>query len=303
MNHESTTSSVDAHITEYDSVQSSLSSAPPMIYGETNSLYNQGAPGLSNTFGAALWGVDFNLYSASVGFKRVHMHQGTNYRYASWQPIDTGKVPIGTKAPYYGNIAVAAMLGNLVDKPAAIAEITLGGDNQESAYAAYTDSGKSLERVLMINMVAYNSTVDGTGEVALDPSDLKPRGSRKYALAVNGISSGTPVLLQRLMANGSDAITGITWDGYSYNYEENGGKPVRLNNITVGETVKAGDGGVVNVEVPDSSAVILTFGKKNESPQSVKPDNHGESSSGAAKESQPQKSGARRGLNIMGWEM
>lgn len=80
MNHESTTSSVDAHITEYDAVKSSISSAPPMIYGETNSLYNQGAPGLSNTFGAALWGVDFNLYSASVGFKRSHMHQGTNYR-------------------------------------------------------------------------------------------------------------------------------------------------------------------------------------------------------------------------------
>lgn len=34
----------------------------PFILGEMNSLYNQGRPGLSNTFGAALWGVDFNLW-------------------------------------------------------------------------------------------------------------------------------------------------------------------------------------------------------------------------------------------------
>ena len=75
---------VDAHIVEYNAVKAEASSrsgaVPPLIFGETNSLYNQGRPGLSNTFGAALWGVDFNLYSASVGFKRVHMHMGTNYR-------------------------------------------------------------------------------------------------------------------------------------------------------------------------------------------------------------------------------
>lgn len=46
----------------------------PFILGETNSLYNQGKPGLSNAFGAALWGIDFNLYCASVGIQRVHMH-------------------------------------------------------------------------------------------------------------------------------------------------------------------------------------------------------------------------------------
>ena len=81
LNHEVTKASVDAHVSEYNSIVfSSSDSVPPLIFGETNSLYNQGRPGLSNTFGAALWVVDFNLYAASVGFKRVHMHMGTNYR-------------------------------------------------------------------------------------------------------------------------------------------------------------------------------------------------------------------------------
>ena len=82
MNHAVTKRAVDAHVAEYNTIlaQNPSDPAPPMIFGETNSLYNQGRPGLSNTFGAALWGVDFNLYAASVGFKRVHMHMGTNYR-------------------------------------------------------------------------------------------------------------------------------------------------------------------------------------------------------------------------------
>lgn len=70
---------MDAHILEYNQTNFNGSSVP-LIMGETNSLYNQGKPGLSNSFGAALWGIDFNLYCASVGFKRVHMHMGTNYR-------------------------------------------------------------------------------------------------------------------------------------------------------------------------------------------------------------------------------
>lgn len=82
MNHTRTNNPVDAHVDMYNKIFGSVTNirAPPLIFGETNSLYNQGRPGLSNTFGAALWGIDFNLYSAAAGFKRVHMHQGTNYR-------------------------------------------------------------------------------------------------------------------------------------------------------------------------------------------------------------------------------
>jgi len=78
MSHSRTKQSVDAHVTEYKALGANFSI--PHIMGETNSLYNEGKPGLSNSFGAALWGIDFNLYCASVGIRRVHMHMGTNYR-------------------------------------------------------------------------------------------------------------------------------------------------------------------------------------------------------------------------------
>jgi hypothetical protein len=63
------------------------------------------------------------------------------------------------------------------------------------------------------------------------------------------------------LANGSDAITGITFDAWSYNYELAQGKPVRLGNVTYGEATVVKDG-VVAVDVPDSSAALLTFANR-----------------------------------------
>ena len=245
MNHGSTVRSISSqanllsHLASYNI---------PFILGETNSLYNEGAPGLSNSFGAALWGVDFNLWCASVGIRRVHMHQGTDYRYASWQPIPTKKTSIGTKPPYYGNVAVGAMLGNLTAGAVRIANVPLN-NSYESAYAAYVN--EKLVRIVVINMQEYNYTVNGTS-IALNPAK---RPSKEYAFQV---PDRDEVGVQRLYANGSDAITGISWDGWSYNWELNQGKPVRLGNMTTGETVRAEDGRV-KISVEDSTAVILSF--------------------------------------------
>jgi len=222
----------------------------PFILGETNSLYNEGAPGLSNSFGAALWGIDFNLWCAAVGIRRVHMHMGTDYRYASWQPVQTNKTTLGTKPPYYGNIVVAAMVGNLVENSVQIANIPLE-DDREAAYAAYVD-GK-LARIAVINMRQYNYTVNGTSSV-LNPA---PRPEQEYSFKVPDYCS-RKISIQRLYANGSDAVSGISWDGTSYNWELDEGKPVRLHNVTIGEQTRA-LGEFVKIQVPDSTAAILNF--------------------------------------------
>ncbi len=253
MNHTNTVKSVAQHLDEYSRIFPSGSSIK-QILGEHNSLYNQGKPGLSNSFGAALWGVDFNMHCAASDIKRVHMHMGTNFRYASWQPIDTHIAVKGTKAPYYGNIAVASALGDTSQHDISVAGLELQGDEREAAYAVYADD--KLARILIINMNGYNTTVDGTGlGVVAQPL---PRGSRNYTFALDSSRDTVKVGVQRLMANGSDAISGITWDGWSYNYELDKGRPVRLANVTVGETL-AVHNGVVTVTVPDSSAALLNI--------------------------------------------
>lgn len=258
MNHSRTMQSVDEHVAEYNSVFPD-GDGVPLIFGECNSLYNQGAPGLSNAFGAALWGIDFNLYSASVGFKRVHMHMGTNYRYGAWQPVETANTSIGTKPPYYGNIAVAAFLGDTAATPVSVANIPLSGE-REAAYAAYAAGSGALLRTMVVNMNGYNTTAGGTG-LGESPDPAAARTWRTYTFDVTGgsLGPGDRVAVQRLYANGSDAITGITWDGWSYNYELDNGRPVRLANVTVGEYVTVNDDGTVDVSVPDSSAAMLSL--------------------------------------------
>ncbi|KAJ5518698.1 Glycoside hydrolase superfamily [Penicillium expansum] len=253
MNHTAIVNSVAPH-TNLSRVlnEKALTKDIPYILGEMNSLSHQGQPKLSNSFGAALWGVDFNLYCASQSIGRTHMHQGTNYRYASWQPVQTNKTTIGTKAPYYGNIMVAAMLrgsgGRDHHRDASVQVVNLEMPHEtEAAYAAYVD-GK-LARVAVINMQEHNYT---------DTASASQRSAATYQFHLPGVSA-KPLSVQRLMANGSDAITGISWDGWSYNYELKGGAPVRLHNITVGETVRVNSQGLVELELPYSSAAILNL--------------------------------------------
>lgn len=243
MNHTKTVSSITSQL---QLAQNLSSYGIPFILGETNSLYNQGAPGLSNAFGAALWGIDFNLYCAATGIRRVHMHMGTNYRYQSWQPIETNITTKGTKPPYYGNVVVAAMLGDLTSGDVRIENVEVA-DETQAAYLAY--KGDSLQRFLVINMREYNYTVNGTSSV--------PRPSLDYQFPIPDGYNNT-VGVQRLYANGSDAVSGITWDGWSYNWELDEGRPVLLGNVTRGKTVTAVNGSV-SVSVEDSTAVVVNF--------------------------------------------
>ena len=243
MNHTSTVSSISHQLNE-----SSLLAYTgiPFILGETNSLYNEGAPGLSNAFGAALWGLDFNLYCAATGIRRVHMHQGTDYRYAAWQPVDTVNTTKGTKPPYYGSVAVAESLGDLTKGNVSVAEINLPSI-YESAYATYV--GRRLERIVVVQMREFNYTNNTSGA-------SRPSETYEFSLP-KGKCGGMEVGVRRLMANGSDAISGITFDGYSYNFELDDGKPVLLGNVTRGEVLKVGRDGLLSVDVPWSSAVLL----------------------------------------------
>ncbi|KAF7192882.1 Beta-glucuronidase, partial [Pseudocercospora fuligena] len=257
MNHTATIASVD-YLLNISSLVHGSTAHPyprdlPFILGEGNSLARQGRPGLSNTFGAALWGVDANLLLASHNVSRFHMHQGTNYRYQSWQPFETNRATKGTKPPYYGNIAVAAFLGDLTKSADRPQVINLPQSSEtRAAYAAYVH-GK-LRKIMLLNLQDYNSTAENE---YMDSS--QPRGSQSFELQLPRSISGRSVKLQRLIANGSDAISGVTFDGYSFNYELDNGKPVLLPNVTRGEARMVSRWGLLNVEVLDSSAVLVSI--------------------------------------------
>lgn len=156
---------------------------------------------------------------------------------------------------------MASMLRDTARHPVSVSNIPLA-DDHEAAYAAHyvrhNGNGKAdrLARIIVLNMQGYNTTVDGAG---LEPLPNPPnRESKTYTFDVAGsLSEGQKVTIQRLMANGSDAITGIAFDGWSYNRELKLGQPVRLTNFTIGETTTVKNG-LIEVSVPDSSAALLS---------------------------------------------
>lgn len=244
MNHTNIIRAISVHMEAHANI-SAMGLTPPIILGETNSLSGQGLAGVSNAFGAAMWSVGYHLQAAVARIKRIHLHQGVSYRYASWQPVETNITTISTRAPYYGQVAAAAFLGS---NPVKVADVPLSGGETEAAYAAYEDG--QLARCMVINFNPYHSTVDGDG-----PS--RPSVNYTFSLPDSEIQN---VTLHRLWANGSDALSGVTWDGWSYNYELDDGRPVRMDNVTIGETVDVRDGSVT-VTVPHSSALMLSFDK------------------------------------------
>ncbi|KAF5134005.1 Beta-glucuronidase [Metarhizium anisopliae] len=124
--------------------------------------------------------------------------------------------------------------------------------DQEAAYAIFERG--NLKHLMVINMHGYNTTKDGAGT---EPLPNPPGGmSRGFSFAARNLARDVSIREQRLMTNGSDAITGVTFDEWSYNWELDNGKPVRLANVTTGETFRSKQG-VITVMVPDSSAALL----------------------------------------------
>ncbi|KAI8311282.1 Beta-glucuronidase [Colletotrichum sp. SAR11_59] len=210
----------------------------PYSISETNSLYGAGRAGVSNTFGAALWALGFSLHAAAKNITRLNFHMGRDYRYSAWQPVQTSKQDIGTKAPYYGNLATAAILGRLGKDKVQVANLPATGNGAESAYGIY-HSGK-LAKVAILNMAEYNFTASGNAtETELNKSK---RSNHSFSINLDSNFNGKTATVRRLIAPGADSITGITWDGYTFNYDVGNGKAVRVSNVTVGEEVAVSDG-------------------------------------------------------------
>ena len=139
-------------------------------------------------------------------------------------------------------------------KPSSSSELKISALPSSSIYAtqyaAHVDD--TLARILLVDLHTYNTTADNNYTTPF------ARPAEKYSFQLPSDCKGE-AQVQRLLANGSDAITGITWNGYSYNYELDEGKPVRMDNVTCGESVEVDGKGTMSVEVPWSSAAIVSL--------------------------------------------
>ncbi|KAJ2962019.1 hypothetical protein NQZ79_g2828 [Umbelopsis isabellina] len=173
------------------------------IFGETNSYSCHGAPGLSNTAGAAVWGIDYSLQAAKLNITRCHFHNGLGYKYNFFQPIsgvsDDG---VNNTAPhimplYHVLVIVGEAIGHT--GRSSIQEIAID-DTYTSGYGIYEDN--KLVRVILINSQLYLSSDAGA----------RPQTS----ISLHGLSGSATLKAKRFSIPSADATKGLTWAGQSF---------------------------------------------------------------------------------------
>ncbi|WP_158726487.1 hypothetical protein [Tomitella fengzijianii] len=129
---------------------------------ETNSVAMEGRPGVTDTFGAALWTVDYVMTAAREGVAGLNLHDHiddcTSYSmicFADTAAADAGAARVNPN--YYGAYMVGRMTGG------AVLPVTVNGDARVSAFAVRMPDGAV--RVIVDDM---DRGFDGTVRVVVD---------------------------------------------------------------------------------------------------------------------------------------
>jgi hypothetical protein len=194
----------------------------PFRLAETNSCYQGGKPGVSDTFASALWGSDLMYQLASAGGIGINFHGGG---YGWYSPVaGTRQNGFLARPLYYGMLLFAqAGVGTLL-------ETTLDRAPDApllTAYALRAPGGA-------LKVAAFNKNMDRAVQLDIDP----------------GLRTGAATAL-RLYAPRLDDATDVTLAG----------APVGASGSwsVASEEKPAVEGGIVGMELPPASAALVSF--------------------------------------------
>lgn len=219
----------------------------PYALREMCSVGPIGLEGITNTFGAALWTLNFFLYAATLNITSVQMHMTDNSNASAWQPIEMyGRQPF-VRPNYYGYAAFAQIIGPSCQAQVAPMDgLAFPGDygGRVEAYSVYQDG--QLDTVVVIN-----SNMANVSET--------PKESLTIQLSLPSSLSGQVLHLAYLTSEGADATSGTTWNGISF--EQSGdGTPTTVD--TSDATVTIASDGSASFTVRDSEAVAAKVGSR-----------------------------------------
>ncbi|KAF8206538.1 glycoside hydrolase family 79 protein [Mycena galopus ATCC 62051] len=215
------------------------------VFGETNSYsWLQGAPGVSNTAGAALWTLDYALFASQIGISRVFFHEGIGYKYNLIQPITLTRSTLDgsvlakplqphVQPQYYAAIIVAEAIG---DKPDTHAVELSINDARISGYAFY--EGSTLKRAVFINSLAFLTGATNRTSTHLDLT-FSGTGTKPTSFSV-----------KRLVIGHADDASGLKYGGQTYETSD-----ARVGGTATTETgiVSAG------IDIPATQAILIAF--------------------------------------------
>lgn len=226
-------------------VDIALKTGLPYVLREMSSVGPIGMPGVSDTFGASLWTLNFFLYAASIGISSVQMHMTDNSNASAWQPIPMyGSDTTFVRPQYYAHAAVAQIIGNGngTTQISALSTSKVGAayDGRIRAYAAYAKD--VIQAVVLINSKMASSSEE--------------KDSFTFNLNLGTANANKDVFISYLTADGAESQRGVTWNGMSYD-DITGEANIADSTIHL---VTADSQGRIAVPVRDSEAVVANIG-------------------------------------------
>ncbi|KAI0073210.1 hypothetical protein K474DRAFT_1666888 [Panus rudis PR-1116 ss-1] len=187
-----------------NSTQIAQQAGKPFLMFETNSASCGGFPGVSDSFGSALWALDYGLQMAYSNFSGALLHVGgADDTYNPFTPPPTNMSAFNkwTLGPvFYSVLAVAETLGT--SNTSQVLDLQANGNNIFTpAYAIYENG--NLARVALFNYVSDNTGAsDYTASISVGGGQT-------------GEGNGTPaqVKVKYLTAPSVAAKSNITWAG------------------------------------------------------------------------------------------
>jgi len=179
-----------------------------------------GANNVSNTFGSALWGIDWIFNSAQQGYRGVNFHGGGTGAYT---PIATGH-PLVARPLYYAMLAVAT---------------TIGGSNTyvypktQGPSFNYTVQGTILPS--QISIWTFVDVVSGVRKVVVNNRNLNTTASNANINITFSTASELyeNAVLSFLSAPSIYSVTGVTFQGQTFDGSADGSIQGILVNTTV----------------------------------------------------------------------
>lgn len=203
-----------------------------------------GLANLSDTFGAALWTMNFYLYAATANISSVEFHMTDNSYGSPWQPIYINEKVPNVRPSYYAMAAVAQLIGSGNNTRIAPLDASTTTNSNVRSYAAYNDD--DLTSIVIINAQQANASVTD-------------KASLNFTLSLPNYS-GKKLYLSYLSADGADVTSNTTWNGISYE-QDSLGTASSIDDLS-GQTVDIDSNGGATISVRNSQAIIAHIGSR-----------------------------------------
>ena len=223
------------------SMQLAIANALPLRVDEANSVACAGQPGVSDTFGAALWALDFSLLAAREGVSGINFHGGLGRCGAG-----------GIVAPWYSPLC-ALPDGQLHARPEYYALLALRS-LEGCAFVPVTSNAPADIAVFALR------APDGSLRVVIDDMQVAQRRTRRRkaqpalpaSVSIAAPSSYARATVVRLAARAAGSLGATTFGGASV--QAYGSFP-----RVASEPLAVSKGALV-VDVKPASAAIVTLG-------------------------------------------